>query len=958
MSDKYNGKYPSAWSQRDIAMYETLGQEPTKTSNGLWVSDVEREAKPLAEWVMAELYALCNGELITSHVSGTTEFYAALRPKAFLEHKDALRWGEDELIDWLLYERTPQKSPGGYFIQDPERWVKDASTWNDSELADLGGLYFGEIERSQYYILDEACERFNLPMGITFEDYCTYIQTAVQPTCTSNGVLINDRRRASKAASDWSDDELMAWVLGELDSERLDDDLLKCAIEQFGGEWFWSRADLRVWVVEAELPIVELDYSTYTDLQLKSLVTEHLDGGAFEVLIQRHGEELDASWSETEVRLYLLEGVKPLIPEPEVADVVVEAEEPVREPEVEVIEPEPEVVPAKVVDEPTMELPPIEIIPEGSPLALAIGRETGADIIEDLERRKLLVASKWSADELVAWVRHIITGGSNTTEATLMAALRAHCGPVVNNWTDDAVKRYVRSNALPEGFSEGILVEDIVRDRQHPGDWSDRELKAYVSGKIQTTADHDQVIIAARVRLKIPDRLTQAEMAEYVTTGVLPNARVPSITNVNAVSDVQLKAWLNGQLAVDPSMEESLFSTVRARFGVDVRWTDAHIVSFYRHGTEPRQSSDGVLIDDRLRDLSNPNQWSWKELRGLALEELDAEFAISDPVVVDRIRRKIDVMYAISPAHWSDDEVIAYLKAGVPPKALENGVFINDPVRVKRYAIEWRDAELKAWLLGGIPATDMASDEDLWEEIYVRFKVPVFWYREDAKSYVLKGSSVPATPSGIFLRDRNRDNRKVAHWTRREVKAWCRGQILPGLNTSVEELTKRAALLFGVSALLDTDSVKKRISDITEESMTMTIAFVTNDLASYEQGRLEAGDVAAKVAPYQSLLDRCIGRVLRLEGEDFVQGWTELLNFFHKNSKSICSAKKLYTGVGQMAITPRGLRNFQNMTSVLSSTCNPIGRDKSVKMIDWQAALAEVANEKARQGILAYYGVH
>jgi len=395
---------------------------------------------------------------------------------------------------------------------------------------------------------------------------------------------------------------------------------------------------------------------------------------------------------------------------------------------------------------------------------------------------------------------------------------------------------------------------------------------------------------------------------------------------------------------------------VRSKYQIDVHWTDDHILSHFRNGTVPQRASTGVLIEDRLRDSSTPVAWSWAELQALALGEVEADFAITDPHSMERVRRLIDVQFGVSAAHWSDEEVVQYLVSQVQPKALENGVYLNDPTRGMKQAIEWRDNEIKAWLSGQITCTQSATAEQLWEETYRRFKVPLFWYHEDARSYVLKGVSVPATPSGIWVRDRNRDARPIEHWTRREIKAWCRGQILPGINTTPEALVKRAAKLFGVSMLLDADTIKKRISDITEESMTMTIKFVNDDLTSYAKGRTEAGDNGTQAAPFQSLLDRCISRVLRLEGEDFVQGWTELLNFFHKHSKDICSAKKIYVGVGQMAITPKGLRNFQNMTSILTSTCDPTTRDRSTRMIEWNSALKEVANEKSRQQILSYYG--
>lgn len=971
MSNKYNGKYPAAWSEGDIAFYEQVGREPDKTSNGLWVSDKTREAKALVDWTLAELYALANNELLTEHSSGSEEFYKVVRAKALLEHKDALNWGEEDLYEWLLFERTPAKSPNGYYINDPERWVKDAALWNDSELVDLGMGYFGEPSKRELYILDEACGRFDLPLGITWEDYCTYIKTSVKPELTSTGVLINDRHRATKSIDDWSEAELKAYALGEIETDSTDKALLAKALETFGGEWYWDRLSLMVWVGDGEIPEFVHAYDEYTDDQLKRLIRETQDAEAIDVLEVRHIREL-ADWWTTEQRLaYLLDGIEPVAPvveevvedEPETEP---EPEEPEDVPEESLAEAEPEV--ADVIEEalpetepePSVEVRTLEwtdLVAEGTELFDAMAVTTSEAIIADEERRQYLTASKWSLAELVAWARDLIPSGMNTTASTLVSALRRHCDAFTANWTDDAVKQFIGFKMLPEGLGKGMLVHDAVRDRTHPGDWSDAELRAYFRNEIQSTRERKEIWLSAWVRFNVPSHFTDEQALDYITTGVKPVEEVAPIVAGTPISIAQLDAWLAGTLKVeDAAVEETLFATARQHYKIDVRWTDSQILTWFRNGTEPRTVEGGIQIEDRMRDSSSPANWNWKELRALALGLIEADFDLRDQPSMERIRRLIDVQFGVRPAHWSDDEVLDYLRDQTVPKALENGVYINDPTRARKQAVEWRDAELKAWLKGEIVATEKATEPDLWEEVYVRFKVPVFWYQEDARSYVLDRAMVPSTLSGIWVRDRNRDARKASHWTRREIKAWCRGQILPGINAPADDLLKRAVTLFGLSHYLDADTVKKRISEITEESMTMTVKFVDEDLKSYEAGRKEAGDNGTKAAPYQSLLERCINRVLRLDGEDFVQGWTELLNFFHKNSKDICSPKKIYVGVGQMAITPKGLRTFQNMTSILSTTCDPSTRDRSVKQIDWTAALKDVANEKARQNVLSYYG--
>lgn len=962
MSDKYNGNYPKAWTEGEVATYQESGREPPKTSNGLWVTDGEREARELADWSLAELFALANGELYSFHTTGTDDFFKAVRGRAVLVDRDAVSWGEDDLNDWLMFERTPAKSPNGYYINDPERWIKDADKWNDTELADLGAGYFGVPEKSQLYILDEASERFGLELGITWDDFVTYIKSGVRPAMTSHDVLVNDRNRAGKTAAEWSEDELVSWLLGEIavEDEAMEARLLARCIEMLQCGRYWTRDMVREYAVNDVWP--DVDYKQYTDEQLTVLAEQDNDTEAQHELLSRHPAFDPPKEPEDETP------VPPVTEQPDDSSGETAPEDDPADPEPADESGEPETGPDVSSDEdhcppppePDVEEPPqvlwTDLVPEGTAIYEALVTGTPDVVITDTERRRILSASKWTLQELVGWARGEIGNSLNTTDETLVTALRIALGSFVRNWSDSAVKEFVRSQELPAGFQCGVLVEDCIRDKMHPGDWTEDELKAWASGNVITTVDEGRILLAARNRLRIPDRLNDEEAKEYIVTGILPDDTVPPIEADKPVSKRQLDEWLKGNLPAAKSEEERLFTQARQAYGIDIHWTNAHLLAFIRNGTSPQRLADGTLVEDRMRCLDSFNNWSWKELRALAAGEVTAHFPIADAMV--RIRRLIDVQFGVSPAHWSDEDVLSYLLTNSKPKALESGVYINDPTRPLKQALEWRDAEMKAWLRGEITATDKAKDDDLWDNLYLRFNIPLFWYREDAKSYVLTGAVVPSTPSGIWVRDRNRDARPVKHWTRREIKAWCRGQIMPAIEASPETMIRRAADLFGVTTLLDADAIKKRISAITEESMTMTVKFVTDDLAAYEAGRKAAGDNAAANAPYQTMLDRCINRVLRLDAEDFVQGWTELLNFFHKNSNGIMSAKKVYTGVGQMSITPKGLRLFNNMTAILIGTCDPSTRDNAVrKTIEWNASLKEISNEKTRQNILAYYGL-
>lgn len=967
MTNKYSGGYPAAWSPGEITLYEQLGKEPAKTSNGVWVGDVVREELPLNEWSMAELVALANGELYTSKVSGDDVFYSAVRAKALLEDSDAGKWGEEDLMNWLLYETPPAKSLNGYYIHDPERWVKDADAWHNQELVDLGLGFFGtELSRQQLYILDEASERFNLPMGITFDDYRHFTETGQYPLMTSNNLLVNDRRRAAKKAADWSGDELEAWALGEIESTTTG--LLEKAIEHVGGEWYWGADELKSYLQTGEVPVVTHDYAHYTDEQLQSLIERENDQGAIEAYAERHPavEETVESVALDEIipEIVSVDETETVTPA-QLTEIVSVFSESSKEPESDPVE---EVVSENTEEEESSNESDddnndtivtthwSDVVGEDSPLYQAMVDETPEAVINDTERRRLLIARKWTVVELVGWARGLIEPGVSASEKTLIAALRAVCGVFAERWTDDAVKTFVASGEFPEGFTDRMLVWDIKRDRTHPGAWTEDELKAWARGDIKSTVDDSTILLSMRVHMNVPRRLTDEEARVFVATGELPEETIPPIDAGRPFSEAQWMAWIKGDLVVDESEHERIFAHIRSMKRIDVHWTNDHIINYFRHGKTPAVLEDGVMVEDRLRDLFEPGQWKWNELRHFYLGNIIAYFSIED--ALPRIRRLIEVQFGTSPAHWSDDDVLVYLKERTKPKALEDGVYINDPTRALKPIESWRDAEIKAWLRGKIELPESISEEQAWEEIYVRFKVPVVWYKEDAKNYVLNGTEVKALPSGMWVRDRNRDNRPVKHWTRREVKAWARGQIQHGLDTNEKELGHRAMMLFGLSQFLDIESIKKRISNITEESVTMTVQFVLNDLESYAKGRKDAANNDKAAAPYQTLLDRCINRVVKLEGEDFTQGWTELLKFFHTHSKDICSLKQMYTGVGQMAITPKGLRNFQNMTTLLIRTCDPTKQAAAVKSIDFTATLKEITSEKSRQHLLSYYGIN
>lgn len=1269
MIDKYKGKYPKAWSVAEIETYKASGREPAKASNGVWLGDVRREAKSLANWSVAELFALYNNELVSQYSAGDDDFVSALLLKAKLKCPDAQKWSVDELYAWLATGKEPEKTPAGNYVGDPTRWEKDVNLWNDSELIDFGLGYFGDYERSRDYALVEAVRRFNLPTGITFEDYATYCATNVKPATTPDGLLINDRTRAGRPVAEWSQTELHAWVLGLITTTEHDEkELLEAVMLDVKAEWYWTKSDVVRFIQEQVIPEPDLvDVSDFSALELRSFILDvpgcdaAIEKAATLYLAKVERKPLApqdfargvpsgvvaSQWTDAEIvdyaktghtpdalddQLWLVDVTRqsripnqlaeverkaayykrlPVTPEERqaildvaiadlrdncVSDVrelyaedllalrfdkkqpkrtetgvlvlsqtrdntpleklsdddlrgltmgTLESKTPRVGKEAEILkrasewkgladpsvivqwwltQTGPDLTPNGVViedprrctesidrwtelelvalahgwikgldnvseealiavmaaksvipsadwtlqeavayiDQGTLpektslgteklrydnmtitrksdlgffaswakgeiklpndkaqvlnrvrallkansssddelfsflkeytgqasHLEPLKLsekvaLGDGLALKAAIdqwalspglsevevlkffnGAEVGTfttnEVLVDDARRDMKAAYKWSNEELIAWAKGEIPPTTAATFNTLVTALRNRNSSINPGWTDAQVRQYIATDEMPPKTSFGVWVTDSVRDQKYPSDWSDDELKSYVAGELVTTAPEVDVKLSLRGRFKVPTGYSDTQAAKYVLTGEIPATDAyEAFTNPLAVTNDHLRAWLEGEFEVAAHVAGPAMKEARSRFKINVHWVDKDVFTFYRTGVMPQGTSNGILINDRLRNLTDVSTWSYKEVQAFAMGEIQAPtVALRGAAFIARIRLLISVEKAQQTDKWSAEQLLTYLKTGERPALVAGNVNPADPTRLSKEAVQWTKDELKAWLRGDIPATDKAPENALWDIVYLRFEVPAPWYHEDARSYVLTGVTVPQLPSGIWVRDRERDSRTAWTWTRSEVKAWARGQILPGVNASEKHLVEQATYCFNIPTALSDEKIKSLAAGITEDTTPMTVSFVREDLLSFAEGMKKEGANEYQAALYLTMLHRCITRVTNLKGQDFVDGWTELLKFYFDHKGTLFNEKKLYFGVAMMSISPKQQKVFQYMTTLLFNTCDPATRDAIVnKNVDWVLALKDLATEDQRHALLAFYNV-
>lgn len=1255
MADKYKGKYPKAWSPEERAEFIANRREPEKTSNGVWVNDVTREAKDLVQWTVAELFALYNNELISKHNPADAAFVSALLTTALLKAPDANKWGTDELYHWLMTGKEPEKTTLGNYINDPERFTKDVGKLNDSELVDYGLGHFGPFESEREYVLVEALTRFNLNPNTTYEDYALYCSDRVTPPTTPDGVLINDRTRAGREISEWSDEELHAWANGLIDNAgHADDELLTATTLSVGGEWYWTKEDVAaflkdgtkpevtevditrlsaeellvliketvsasafdryvdmvkptaiqpaelvegtaqvpaqwtreelfayvtkgeipavwrtLWVNDAtrpaepeELSLLELEgiylekitptgfraevlefvvaslrthgkkpydelysedalalhfdgvepttspegfyvnsilrdsrpFEEWTDEEVKALLRGHIkterdfdikelatsrfpeswtgladydqllkwfiddvipavtENGVYvtdprrdtssinawsdaELVALANGwiEGLDnvteeslimtladrkliksSEWSLAEVTAYLKDGTEPERTELGTDTITYDVDTITRKTDlkffsdwanglVTVPNPREQVLNrvrvligaayektdaqlmrylqtykgdgSDVLTEPTLVdqlkdgteesrrkvlalwgMPPETTVEEALVAIEGVELTSNGVLVVDLQR-DLRGAYRWAPEELCAWARGEIPQGSSCTPATLAAALRNQISTIGAGWDDASVKAFAATGVQPKRASTGVLVIDTVRDKKYPSDWSDEDLKAWANLEIITPVPAVDIMLCIRTRFNVPNKYSNDEALRFVLTGEIPASKdeVPFASAVYA-TDVQLKGWLCNKVSTTEKDKSKIFDEIRSRFQINVHWTDEDIAVHAQTGQEPPKTTEGLYVNDRMRNATDVSTWTLAEVSAFARGEFKAPTIAMKGVAFNaRARGLIMIEKALPANKWSVDEVLLYLRNGERPTATSSNVYANDPNRLAKVALSWSNDELKAFLAGDVEASENAPEEDLWAVVYERFKVPFAWYPNDARSYVLTGVKVPSTPSGIWVRDRERDNRSAQTWTRAEVKAWARQQILPGLLASEEDLVQHAAYCFNVPSTLSGDAIKSRIAGITEDTTPMTVAFVREDLLAYAEGMKKEGGNEAKAALYQQLLLRCIARVVALRGQDFVDGWTELLKFYADHKNSIFKPGLLYNGVAMMAVSSKQQKHFSAITTILYKTCDPATRDDQIKQIDFVIALAGLPTEESRHMVLSYY---
>jgi len=593
------------------------------------------------------------------------------------------------------------------------------------------------------------------------------------------------------------------------------------------------------------------------------------------------------------------------------------------------------------------------------------------EVDEVSEERDTRPASRWTPHELFAWCAGKIKPGKLCTEQTLVNALRGLSQDIDDRWPVSDIKQFMLTDELPPKASTGVYVRDVLRDAKQVLGWTQDDLVAWARGEIKlpSTITNEQAMRALRMSLNASHLWSDAQVIAFAVDGSTPEKTEDGVLVddpkradkiAGAWTDAEIKSWLKGKvLASATAPASALEAEARRRFAHPEAWTLVDMQCFAIDGTQPKTTESGLWLRDETRNRKDPMQWTLAELQAWAKGEIKSGPHITDKQLQLAARAYVTANQDSNGAEWSDREIHAWLKTGDTPKKTTGGFYPNSPVRALRNAGEWKREELTDYLRKEIPATKNATYEDLHYAICAKWDCPITWTEADVVAFVLKNIQPKMTRNGLYVNDQARQYKPAVYWKQSELKAWGLGELPASDVASDEDLRLEVCKRYSYPDRLDLATVKKHIATLKEEERPMSNVIIKSNLDEYFKGMGPGRRVSeADAAGYQTLMYNTLVRVLAMRGREFTDSWGEVLDFVNANLKTMFDAGRAFRGIGQLNLSSRDRKNFEQLMNLLIKTANPATRYQQAKNTSFETVLRDMPSEEIRQQLLAFYNLH
>jgi hypothetical protein len=116
----------------------------------------------------------------------------------------------------------------------------------------------------------------------------------------------------------------------------------------------------------------------------------------------------------------------------------------------------------------------------------------------DLRRGQSMI--NWTGGELADWVDGLILTPKGMDEELIYDELYKRYR-LPNNWTHEAVKLFVQTGEKPAVTEHGVLIEDRMRDRKTPSQWTHLELRSALLDQIESEHSKEDLVESLKARL-------------------------------------------------------------------------------------------------------------------------------------------------------------------------------------------------------------------------------------------------------------------------------------------------------------------------------------------------------------------------------------------------------------------------------------------------------------------------
>lgn len=904
------------WDEEDaIAALTNPDHQPAKTTHGYLVNDKSRANKPIAQWEDDEIVDFLNSEFGVAQEIPISEIAATIRNRRSFP----ANFGDELVIEHFAEKKEPEKTALGDYVRDPDRNNKPASEWTDSELdAFLCGTLQPSVKANIDALTIRCREYKRFPDAWSIYDAIRFYKDGIEPERASTGawkvnvhivdgwvpskndlailagaakgeidlpasVNVAQHARRLYALSNVSDIEIVQW-LESLSREEIEAPFNRLTLLRVIKASEWNAEDLRHWLRGEVTEYVAPDVDLYAQVRALFQIVDNI--------------------TDDELANYVLN--------------------------------------------------------DGATKVTSTGV-----LVNDASRNDKS-ASQWSAEELTAWCRGEIETGIHCTDATMRNALVRLWPDIQPAWSLNEAKAYVGEDITPAKAESGFWIEDLTRATRYVGDWPTEELAAAIKGEINLPGNVtlSSVYVAFRIHRSLPDRWSDQDVLHWVNTGKEP-ASVGAVLvrdprreqkHPREWTDDEVRAWLSGSVSATlKATPDALMNEARRRFGYNDAWTDEQVIANAVDGVVPEKTSTGVWVIDRNRASKTADQWSIDELKAFAKGEISPG-ATSPKDLITAARNWAVINLNQSVEHWSNQEIFQWLKTGVKPTLSSGGLYTNSPARANLHAEEWSKDELVGWLKGELSATKSAPEDALMDAVITKWRLPAEWNEEVVKGYVLFNRQPEKTTNGLWVDDQVRARKAAKHWSLEEIRAWAAGEVQPGILATDQELIRESRIRFHLSEGLSDERLKHLVAVMKEEPLSMSIQLVKDALSAYAAGMGPGVKVTeAEAAGFQQSLYRTFVRVLNMQGREFVDGWTLILDFLNNNRNTLFTEKKRNRGWGQLKMATRDRTTFEQILDLAIRTADPATRYENARNVNLGVALRGITSEASRQLIMQYY---